>query len=173
MLSQVQDFEDGEKLYRLSLSDVDEMTPEIKEMWEKSTITYPRIYKSDQCWRLAPPTSEGLFLKTEDLIDARKLAEKNGTQNDYQAYCPPFANGLHDPSLDPRKAIFQLYNPRKENPIAICGYRLPGVEDSDFKTPEALTELVEPFSEENLQVLLTPKFWITDLHIGKRFKIYI
>jgi hypothetical protein len=70
MLSQVQDFEDGEKLYRLSLSDVDEMRSEIKEMWEKSTITYPRIYKSDHCWRLAPPTSEGLFLKTEDLIDA-------------------------------------------------------------------------------------------------------
>jgi hypothetical protein len=32
MLSQDQDFEDGEKLYRLSLSDVDEMMPEIKGM---------------------------------------------------------------------------------------------------------------------------------------------
>jgi hypothetical protein len=170
ILSQLQDFEDSAKLEieKLSLSTMDEITPEMEKMWNKSTITYPQILESDHCWKSQPPTSEELFLKTDDLIAARKLAEKHGKQDDYKEYCPAFRDGLYDPTLDPRKALFQLYEPKKKNPVAICGYRLPEfIEDSALKPPLALTKFVEPVNEDNLQILLTPKFWITDLHIGR------
>ena len=146
MLSQVQDFEDGEKLYRLSLSDVDEMTPEIKEMWEKSTITYSRIYKSNHCWRSEPPTCEGLFLKTQDLIYAQKLAEKNGKQN------KTTTRSIVQLSPMVFTTLSSILGKRFSNyPIAICGYWLPGfIEDLDLKPPQALTEITEPFAEENL-----------------------
>jgi hypothetical protein len=171
LLSLVQDFEDGEELYKLSLSTVDEMTPEIKEMWKQSTVTYPQIFKSAHCWKDEPPTKRKLFLETLKLIDARKLAEKTGTEDDYKAYCPAYANDEYDSSLDPREAIFQLCDPNKQNPIAICGYRLPELlADSALRAPKALTKNVEPFAEDNLQILLTPKFWITDLHIGESFR---
>jgi hypothetical protein len=143
------------------------MTPEIKEMWEKSTITYPRIYKSNHCWRSEPPTCEGLFLKTQDLIYAQKLAERMANKTTTRSIVQLSPMVFTTLSSILGKQFSNYLIPKKENPIAICGYRLPGfIED-----PESLTDIAEPFAEENLQILLAPKFWITDSHIGKSFRI--
>lgn len=110
-----------------------------------------------------------MILGTLDLISARKNAERRKKVDDYKVYIVLYSQGLADPVSDPRKAIAQLHEPDKSNPVALIGYRLPKLmsdENPGFITPVTLTRFAEPFNEDNRQILLTPKFWKTDLHIG-------
>jgi len=147
------------------------MSTETRQMWLESTTTYPRIFDSDQCWVSKRPSSEDMIFDTLDLIASRKLAEKENRVDDYQEYCPAFRNGAIDPDIDPRTAIAQLYEPNKTHCVALIGYRLLDLlPDGSVKVPGALSTYVEPHDETNLQALLTPKFWVTDLHIGTFLK---
>ncbi|PVH83869.1 hypothetical protein DL98DRAFT_652299 [Cadophora sp. DSE1049] len=139
------------------------------DLWNGSTTTWPQIFRAEECWKKKSPSSEELILETLDLIAARKAAEKRNKVDDYKVYIVPYSQGLVDSDMDPRKAIAQLHEPDKSNPVGLIGYRLPKFMpdvNPGFVTPAALTKFVEPFNEENRQVLLTPKFWATDLHIG-------
>jgi hypothetical protein len=108
-----------------------------------------------------------MMFHTLDLIASRKLAEKENRADDYREYCPAFRNGAIDSKIDPRTAIAQLYEPNKTHCVALIGYRLPDLlPDESVQVPGALSTMVEPHDETNLQALLTPKFWVTDLHIG-------
>ncbi|KUJ17269.1 uncharacterized protein LY89DRAFT_733134 [Mollisia scopiformis] len=150
----------------ITLSTPEEASSEIKEMWTQSTTTYPHIYDSDLCWNSNRPSSKDLIIHTINLIADRKEAEAKGIADDYEVYVPAFSKSLLDENMDPLTAIAQLYEPDKTNPVALVGYRLPDlIPEHSFDTPVALTKHVEPFPEGNLQILLTPKFWTTDLHI--------
>lgn len=143
------------------------MSAETKEMWTQSTTTWPHIFESEQCWVSKRPSTEQMMFHTLDLIASRKLAEKENRADDYREYCPAFRNGAIDSKIDPRTAIAQLYEPNKTHCVALIGYRLPDLlPDESVQVPGALSTMVEPHDETNLQALLTPKFWVTDLHIG-------
>ncbi|KAH7357103.1 hypothetical protein BKA65DRAFT_474895 [Rhexocercosporidium sp. MPI-PUGE-AT-0058] len=132
----------------LSLTTLTSMTTFQTYLWSESTATRPRVFEAGECWKKKPPTSEELIFETLDLIAARKLAGKT--------------------KQNPRKAIAQLHEPDRLNPVGLIGYRLPKLlpdEDPGLVTPAALSRFVEPFNDGNRQVLCTPKFWMTDLHI--------
>ncbi|KAL2073108.1 hypothetical protein VTL71DRAFT_10432 [Oculimacula yallundae] len=152
----------------LQLSTIQGMPPDQQDLWTESTTTWPHIFEADECWKKKAPTSEELIYETLDLITARKAAEKRKKVDDYQVYIALYSQGLVDSDLDPRKAIAQLHEPDKSNPVGLIGYRLPKfISDTQpgLVTPAALSRFVEPFNEDNRQVLCTPKFWTTDLHI--------
>ncbi|KAL5323908.1 hypothetical protein ACEPPN_008450 [Leptodophora sp. 'Broadleaf-Isolate-01'] len=144
------------------------MTTSQMSLWNESTTTWPRVFEAGECWEKRSPTSEEFIFETLDLISARKLAEKRNKVDDYQVYIALYSQGIVDSDLDPRKAIAQLHEPDRLNPVGLIGYRLPKLIPDDnpgFVTPVALSRVVEPFNEHNRQVLCTPKFWMTDLHI--------
>lgn len=68
---------------------------------------------------------------------------------------------------DPRAAITQLLEPNSLNPISLIGISLPNVPETIFSAPVSLTKYVEPSKEDLLELNLTPKFCLTDLHIGE------
>ncbi|KAG4430017.1 hypothetical protein IFR05_014500 [Cadophora sp. M221] len=152
------------------------MTTSQISMWNESTITLPQIFEAGECCKKRPPTSEELIFETLDLISARQLAEKRDKVDDYQAYIALYSQGIVDSDLDPRKAIAQLHEPDRLNPVGLIGYRLPKLipdENPGFVTPTTLSRFAEPFNEDNRQMLCTPKFWMTDLHIGLCEKLWI
>ncbi|PMD25870.1 hypothetical protein NA56DRAFT_744873 [Hyaloscypha hepaticicola] len=67
--------------------------------------------------------------------------------------------------LDPRISIAQLHDPKELHPISLIGFNLRSVPVTSFSAPLALSEFVEPHDERNLQLLLTPKYGFTDLHM--------
>jgi hypothetical protein len=154
-------------LQDITLSTPEEASLETKELWTSATATRPQTFESRFCWRSYPPSGVDLIIRTCNSIAARKQAEAKGTADDYEDYVPAFSKSLYDENLDPLTAIAQLSHPDITKPAALVGYRLPDlVPDGSLVCPEALTQFVEPFKEENLQILLTPEFWVTDLHIG-------
>jgi hypothetical protein len=76
-----------------------------------------------------------------------------------------FRRGEADTKVDPRMAIAQLHDPRDCNHVSLIGFSLASVPDTSFSAPLALSEFVEPCDESNLQLIFTPKYCFTDLHI--------
>ncbi|KAE9375997.1 hypothetical protein N431DRAFT_464056 [Stipitochalara longipes BDJ] len=154
------------RVQNLDLSTTEDMSPALKQLWMSSTTTWPQILSSSQCWAGDRPTSTDLLFHTIDKIAATKLAEEQDRVDDYKEHCPAFSKGLLDPHIDRRTANAQLYEPNQDNPVALLGYQLPDlIPDGALSTPETLAEFVEAFDERNTQVFLTPKCWVTDLHL--------
>lgn len=154
-------------LQNIPPSTPEEASPETKELWTQSTATWPQIFESRFCWKRHPPSGVDLIIQTCNSIAARKEALAKGIADDYEFYVPAFSQSLYDEKLDPLTAVAQLSHPDITKPAALLGYRLPELlPDGSLVTPETLTQFIEPFNQDNLQVLLTPEFWVTDLHIG-------
>lgn len=148
----------------LKLCPLDNISPRVKDMYESTTAAWPRAFKSEECWKMGRiPDYQSLLLATLDTIDAHKKSANKDI-------CPAYSRGERDLSIDPRLAVVQLSDPRKVNPVALIGFKMPleVVSADELKAPEALSKVVEPFYEENLQIFLTPKYWTTDLHIGEQ-----
>jgi len=143
------------------LEALDDISSATSKLWTTNTTTIPLILKSQDCWSSgSPPSHEQILLATLTRIGDHQ-------KNPRLVYIPAYCRGEKDTSLDQRLAIAQLSEPRRSNPIALIGFRLPDtLPDSSLRVPESLSTSVEPFGEVNLQIILTPKFWVTDLHIG-------
>jgi len=143
----------------LQLSTLSHCTEEIRAMWTESTTSTPQLLSSQHCWTRAPSNTTDLILATLDQIqDAR---------SDPTIGIPTYRRGEVDSTLDPRLAVAQLAEPNPNDPISIIGLRLEIMPDKMLKAPVSLSRFVEPFEEEDLQLLLTPKYCATDLHLGK------
>jgi hypothetical protein len=136
-----------------TLCTLDNVPSETESLWETSTTTLPRLFESAECWNEKPPESTKLILETLDAI-----ADPN-------TIITAFRRGEADTKVDPRVAIAQLHDPKELHPISLIGFNLPSVPDTSFSATPALSEFVEPHDERNLQLLLTPKYGFTDLHI--------
>lgn len=75
------------------------------------------------------------------------------------------SKNLFTRQVDPRTSISQLHDPKEQHPISIIGSKLPSFSDMSISTSLALSEFLEPHDERNLQLLLTPKYCFTDLHL--------
>jgi hypothetical protein len=98
-----------------------------------------------------------MILSTLNIIESAK--------SDPGLSCRAYCRGEVSTTVDPRTAVAQLYEPRLSNPICLVGFKLPIIADGLLTTPLALSEFVESFDEADQQILLTPKFCLTDLHL--------
>ena len=146
-------------LYQTQLSTLDNITPEIRSMWEQSTTSLPRALRAEQCWNPRPLTNNELVLATLDALNDKSI--------DRRSKYIVFSRGERDDTVDPRKAIAQLSEPEPTNPVFITGLRLPLLSNGLFRTPVELSNFMEPYEETNIQLNLTPKYSFIDLHIGK------
>jgi hypothetical protein len=111
-----------------------------------------------------------LIVKTKADKDKSDLEAANGTATsppeEEQPDCRAFSRATGE-EVDPWRAVAQLHEPNRHNPIAIIGYQLPEVlPDETIKVPEEIFP-AKAFNETNLQILLTPEYWVTSLLIGK------
>jgi hypothetical protein len=140
-------------ILNITLCTLDNVPSETESLWETSTTTLPRLFESADCWNEIPLESTKLILETLDAI-----ADPNTT-------IAAFRRGEVDTKVDPRISIAQLHDPKELHPISLIGLNLPSIPETSFSAPLALSEFVEPRDESNLQLLLTPKYCFTDLHI--------
>ena len=146
-------------LYQAQLSTLDNITPEIRSMWEQSTTSLPRALRAEQCWNPRPLTNKELVLATLDFFNDKSM--------DCRSTYTVFSRGDRDDSVDLQEAIAQLCDPEPTNPVFLTGLRLPLLSNGLFRTPVELSNFVEPYEETNIQLNLTPKYSFVDLHIGK------
>jgi hypothetical protein len=132
--------------------------------WNSSTTTWPRVLDSAGCWNGKPPPTGDLILGALDTF-ARPQDEEEGVK--WKAYF----RGEESADVDPRRAVTQLLEPSKL-PVSIIGLTLPAtIGENYFRAAPELSEFVEVIDERHKQLLLTPKYSLTDLHIGK-FSIF-
>lgn len=145
-------------LASLSLSDLDNIPEVTKALWTESTTTWPQLLRSDDCWTAPPPPVTDIILATLDALSEKK----NDTTINFVAY----RRGGSDASHDPRLAVAQLSEPNASNTAAIIGLNLDLLPEGIFESSPALSEFAEPFDESEQNLTLTPKYWVTDLHLG-------
>jgi hypothetical protein len=76
---------------------LDNITTEIRNMWEQSTTSLPRVLRAEQCWNPRPLTNKELVLATLDFLNDKSM--------DRRSACTVFSRGERDDSVDPREAI--------------------------------------------------------------------
>jgi hypothetical protein len=128
-------------------------------LWTSSTTSCPQILLSKDCWNIDIPSTTQLIFSTLDVIAAAK-AGGNATYS-------VFKRGELDTKVDPRTPIAQLVEPKATNPVSLLGLDVGCMPDNAISPPLALSEYVEPFDVSDQQLLLTPKYAHTDLHLGK------
>ncbi|TVY91606.1 hypothetical protein LAWI1_G002569 [Lachnellula willkommii] len=143
-------------LQDMKLNSLDHIPQKTQKLWNDSTTTYPHLFPSNECWLRIPPTSSELILSTLDTFAAQSQNQP-GNFNVYRR--GEFSD------VDPRTAIAQLSSPNSTAAVVIAGLRVKNLPDNILTTPEALSEFVEPYEHSNHQLLLTPKFAHTDIHI--------
>jgi hypothetical protein len=132
------------------------------------------------CWLKTAPSAESIFLATVNLINednARKAKQKENTANrapiaeEPLLYCRASTSATRTPqistsdgTLDPWKAIAQLYGPNRNNTVAIMGYQLPEVLPNQML---AAPKELNPFCESGLTVFLTPEFYFSGVIMRK------
>jgi hypothetical protein len=112
-------------------------------LWTSSTTSCPQILLSKDCWNIDIPSTTQLIFSTLDVIAAAK-AGGNATYS-----------------------VFKLVEPKATNPVSLLGLDVGCMPDNAISPPLALSEYVEPFDVSDQQLLLTPKYAHTDLHLGK------
>jgi len=160
LLAQLEGFNPSilKTLLSIPLSTPDNVPAEVQALWTSSTTTLPRLFSSAESWNTEPPSGTSLILSTLDLFESSKAA---GTSPSFTSY----RRGEADSKSDPRIAITQLYEPNRANPISVIGLDIESLPEFSFAAPLSLSEFVEPHDETNQQLLLTPKYCHTDLHI--------
>lgn len=145
------------------LSDPDRLDEEAQQLWTSSTITWPRLFKAEECWVDSAPSTTKLILDTLDVINAAKTAPSDKTS---AIEFSVKRRGEQDLKIDPRMAITQLIEPRQFSPVTIMG--LPILDSGTLVPPSEISEFADPCDVSSDQMLLTPKFSYTNLYLGKR-----
>lgn len=137
----------------IPLSTVENMSEETREAWKTSTTTWAQTFPSEDFFEKHPPDSETLI---KELLKPGPIS--------WTAFC----KGDKDSDIDPISVISQLHEPNPKKPLAIMGIRLDTISADPpiLFPPEYFSEIAEPFDVGNQQILLTPRFWETDAHLG-------
>ncbi|KAK0117247.1 hypothetical protein ONS96_013080 [Cadophora gregata f. sp. sojae] len=144
------------KILGLQVSTLEQCSEETSRLWTQSTTMVPRVFFATECW-----DEESLPSTTTLIISSLNLFEttKNDKCRPYEVY----RRSEQSPNVDPRLAIAQLIEPSEASPVTVIG--LDFLPQGSFHVPISLSEFVEGFDEANQQLILTPKFAITDLHL--------
>lgn len=153
-------------LESIPLSTLDDISEGDKNLWEQVHTTYPRLFQSKKCWGGQPPTDIALFLATMKMISE----SKSSSNPPYTAFC----RGEIDGEVDPSIALAQLWSPDPAMPVSLVGFNLPEIlPKTIFRAPEEMSLYIEPFEEGNQQLLVTPTYSKTDLHIGMELTLLL
>lgn len=137
---------------QLKLSTPADMTPEVRQLWEDYNSRVPSIIDARRCWSDERPTDLKLFAATiEQLRNATStftVIRRGEPTNDISAAV---------------EAIGQLVYPHCWNPLKLVDLRFDILPDGIFTLPKGV---VHAYEVENLQVMLTPKYYYTQLHFG-------
>ncbi|KAH7407296.1 hypothetical protein BKA64DRAFT_775092 [Cadophora sp. MPI-SDFR-AT-0126] len=144
------------KILSLRISTSEHCSEETSRLWTDSTTTLPRIFRAAECWdEESRPSVTKLAISTLDHIDSTKKSK-----------CRPYEvyrRSEQCPEVDPRLAIAQLIEPTEASPVIIIGLDI--LPQGIFHVPVSLSEFVEGVEEASQQLILTPKFAFTDLHL--------
>ncbi|KAL2073111.1 hypothetical protein VTL71DRAFT_10435 [Oculimacula yallundae] len=144
------------KILALPLSTFETRSEQVTSLWTNSTTTLPRVFTSAECWDEEHlPSTTNLILSTLHLIEAAKKV------SDRSFYV--YRRSEPCPTVNPRLAIAQLVQPTESSPVVLIG--LDVLPKGVFHMPVSLAEFVEGAEEANQQLLLTPKYAFTDLHV--------
>ena len=113
----------------------------------------PRIFSASECWNeeCLPSTSK-FIISTLNLIESTKNIEGRP----YDVY----RRSEQASKVGPILAIAQLVEPSEASPVNVIGLDI--LAEGGFHVPVSLSEFVEGDDEANQQLILTPKFALTD-----------
>ncbi|TVY59536.1 JmjC domain-containing histone demethylation protein [Lachnellula suecica] len=140
----------------MPLSPLKNMSWKAQEVWEKTTTTYPRLFPAKDCWLQEPPRQSDLILETLEIIERQ-------VPNQEDTFDVHFHGELS--TIDPRIAVAQLSDPNPTGAIDLVGLRAAHMEEDMVTTPRELSKIMQAHDRRNFQLLLTPKYCHTDLHI--------
>ncbi|PVH83851.1 hypothetical protein DL98DRAFT_615218, partial [Cadophora sp. DSE1049] len=144
------------KILALQVSTFEHRSEETARLWTESTTMVPRVFPAAECWDEENlPSTTKMIISTLNLIDSTK----NNECRPYDVY----RRSEHAPKVDPRLAIAQLIEPTEASPVTVIGLNF--LPQGIFHVPVSLSEFVEGVEEANQQLILTPKFAFTDLHL--------
>jgi hypothetical protein len=146
-------------LSQMDLSPISAIPAETTRLWVETSTTTPRLFPSSDCWTGPPPSTTQLILSTLNFLSDREPQKIEFTVFHRGEAAPP--------NIERRLAITQLLEPDRVNPVHFIGFKIPQLRDELLKCPLALSEYVEPYEESGHQLILTPKYTLSDLHIGE------
>ncbi|EPE30493.1 hypothetical protein GLAREA_03460 [Glarea lozoyensis ATCC 20868] len=148
-------------LSQMDLSPLSAIPGETTRLWTETSTTTPCLFPSSDCWTAKPPSTTQLILSTLDF-----LADPNRQENPQNIEFNVFHRGeAASPDLERRLAITQLLEPDRANPVHFIGFKIRELPDEFLKCPLALSEHVEPYEKSGHQLILTPKYTLSDFHI--------
>ncbi|KFZ13282.1 hypothetical protein V502_06708 [Pseudogymnoascus sp. VKM F-4520 (FW-2644)] len=134
----------------LKLSTPADISPEVTQLWKDYNSRVPSIIDARRCWAAERPTDAKLFAATIE-----QLRSPTST-------CTVIRRG--EPTNDISaaiEAIGQLVYPHRWNPLKLVDLRSDILPDGIFSLPKGV---VHAYEVDNLQVMLTPKYYCTQLH---------
>ncbi|KAH7357093.1 hypothetical protein BKA65DRAFT_580384 [Rhexocercosporidium sp. MPI-PUGE-AT-0058] len=144
------------KILALSFSTFNHYSDQTICMWNESTTTIPRVFRAAECWDEEKiPSMTKLLLSTIHHIESSMGKADRG----YDVY----RRSEQSTTVDPRLAIAQLVEPSEAGPVVLIGLNI--LPQGIFHVLVSLSEFVEGVEEDNQQLLLTPKYAFTDLHM--------
>jgi hypothetical protein len=131
-----------------------------RDLWSTSEVQLPHLtasgYPSGRCWKSEYPNETSLLLAT---MSSLKAQVSSRTQ--------VYRRGETDKTTDSEVALAQMAYEDRSNPVWLTGLYLKALTDGAFRPSVAIDKRVESFDITNQQLLLTPKYTFTNLHIGK------
>ncbi|EHK98192.1 hypothetical protein M7I_5956 [Glarea lozoyensis 74030] len=154
-------------LSQMDLSPLSAIPGETTRLWTETSTTTPCLFPSSDCWTAKPPSTTQLILSTLDF-----LADPNRQENPQNIEFNVFHRGeAASPDLERRLAITQLLEPDRANPVHFIGFKIRELPDEFLKCPLALSEHVEPYEKSGHQLILTPKYTLSDFHIANNLDL--
>ncbi|OBT78266.1 hypothetical protein VF21_03041 [Pseudogymnoascus sp. 05NY08] len=136
----------------LKLCTPSDISPETQALWIKYNGRVPTTIDARECWGKKRPTDKELFLATYEYLQDPKevlVIRRGETINDL---------------LAARDAFGQLANPYCWQPIKLIGFQLDILPDGILTFPFP-SDIVQRYHPSNLQLMLTPKYSRTTLHL--------
>ncbi|CZT44029.1 uncharacterized protein RSE6_04150 [Rhynchosporium secalis] len=132
------------------------LSEKVTSLWLGSTTTLPRIFSAAECWdeEHLPSTTKLIVFTLHHIEATKKVSDRT-----YYVY----RQSEQAPTVDPRLAIAQLVQPAESGPVVLIDLDI--IPKGVFHIPVSLAEFIEGTEEANQQLLLTPNFSFTDLHV--------
>ncbi|CZT10695.1 uncharacterized protein RAG0_15104 [Rhynchosporium agropyri] len=132
------------------------LSEKVTSLWLGSTTTLPRIFSAAECWdeEHLPSTTKLIVFTLHHIEATKKVSDRT-----YYVY----RRSEQAPTVDPRLAIAQLVQPAESGPVVLIGLDI--IPKGVFHIPVSLAEFIEGTEEADQQLLLTPNFSFTDLHV--------
>ncbi|PQE14721.1 domain-containing histone demethylation 1 protein [Rutstroemia sp. NJR-2017a BBW] len=134
---------------KLNLSTIEDISPETEQLWKEYNNRLPSTINAKRCWNIDRPSDTELFTATIDF-----LWKSSRT-------CSVIQKGEPTDQRTAIEVIAQLTYPNAFNPLKLVDLRLPMLKQECLAVPN---DLVCSYASDNLQILVTPKYSVSQLH---------